>query len=89
MNNYACPSFSNKKQVILFKNLTWLGFGIDAWLNGLSNEKLAAIESNLWVYLSQNAELAPISKVFNIHEFQAAIENAVTNKMGKTLISLA
>ncbi len=82
-------SFTLPTSTILFKNLTWLGFGIDAWLNQLSNEKLAEIENNLWAYLSQSAELAPISKVFNINEIQAAIENAVTNKMGKTLFSLA
>lgn len=82
-------SFTLPTSTILFKNLTWLGFGIDAWLNQLSNEKLAEIESILWVYLSQSAELAPISKVFSINEYQAAIENSVTNKMGKTLINLA
>lgn len=83
-SNFTLPT-----STILFKNLTWLGFGIDAWLNQLSNEKLTAIENNLWVCLSENTELAPVSRVFNINEFQVSIENAVTNKMGKTLISLA
>lgn len=67
--------FTLQTSTILFKNLTWLGFGIDAWLNQLSNGKLAEIEANLWSYLNKSPELAPISQVFHISDFQAAIKN--------------
>jgi NADPH2:quinone reductase len=82
-------SFTLQTSTILFKNLTWLGFGIDAWLNQLPSEKLAEVEINLWSYLNKKPELAPVSQVFNMRDFQAAIKNAATNKIGKTIISLA
>ena len=81
-------SFTLHTATMLFKNITWRGFGIDAWLNQLASEKLAEIEKQLWKCLNENPALAPVSHVFNMHDFQTAIKHSASNKNGKTLLRI-
>jgi NADPH:quinone reductase-like Zn-dependent oxidoreductase len=81
--------FTLPTSTILFKNLVWLGFGIDKWLSNLSQEKLTNIVEKLWCYLQLNPELTSTSKIYDASDFRAALCNAVSNKSGKTLISFS
>jgi NADPH:quinone reductase-like Zn-dependent oxidoreductase len=93
--------FTLPTSTILFKNLVWLGFGIDKWLSNLSQEKLTNIVEKLWCYLQLNPKFkfkfklkltstsTSTSKIYDASDFRAALCNAVSNKSGKTLISFS
>ncbi|MBM9614524.1 zinc-dependent alcohol dehydrogenase family protein [Desulfobulbus rhabdoformis] len=65
-----------KASQILFRSVTWQGFGIDGWLDSLSKEKLSIAQEQLWNLLSASPELLPVADSFGLNDIQQAIVSA-------------
>jgi NADPH2:quinone reductase len=76
-----------KTSHLLFKNITWQGFGIDGWLDNATQEQLAIAQQELWQMLSENPELLPVIESFNLLQVQEAIRTVrETRQPGKVLL---
>jgi len=64
---------SIKSSILLFKNLRWLGFGVDAWLKQTSPEQLAAASEELWTLLEEQPGLLPVIGAFPLEQFPEAV----------------
>lgn len=72
---------------ILYKNMIWQGFGIDAWLNKNAPEQLAVAQRELWDFLTTHSELQPVVGRFPLSDFRAAIAAArAAPRPGKVLL---
>ncbi|WP_024872928.1 alcohol dehydrogenase catalytic domain-containing protein [Tolumonas lignilytica] len=80
--------FTLETSKILFKNITWKGFGIDAWLDQLAQDDLSSITDNVWNILRNKPELTPVSKIYDLGDFTLAIDNAMLGLNGKTLLKI-
>ena len=72
---------------LLFKNITWQGFGIDGWLDNATQGQLAAAQKALWGMLSEDPNLLPVIQCFSLSEIKEAIR--VVHEMrqpGKVLL---
>ena len=64
---------SLKSSILLFKNLRWLGFGVDAWLKQTSPEQLAAASEELWTLLEEQPGLLPVIGTFPLEQVAEAV----------------
>ena len=64
-----------KASQILFRNVTWQGFGIDGWLDSVSNEELSIAQKELWNLLSASPGLLPVIGSFDLSNIQQAVES--------------
>ena len=62
-----------KASQILFKSVTWQGFGIDGWLDGVPAEELSAAQENIWNLLSASPDLLPVIGTFSLSNIRQAI----------------
>lgn len=76
-----------KASQILFRSVTWQGFGIDGWLDSLSAEKLSIAQEQLWNLLSASPDLLSVADTFGLSDIQQAIASArKPARPGKTLL---
>jgi NADPH2:quinone reductase len=59
---------------MLSRNLTWSGFGVEAWLAGASPAVRAAAEEALWALLRDEPGLLPVIGRFPLEQFREAIQ---------------
>lgn len=77
-----------RSSTVLFKNLHWLGFGVDAWLGRTTAAQLAAVSAALWTLLAEEPELLPVVARFELGRIKEAIIAARTNHQpGKILLA--
>lgn len=62
-----------KASQILFRSVTWQGFGIDGWLDSVSAEDLSIAQEQLWHLLSASPDLLPVIGTFGLIDIQQAI----------------
>ena len=76
-----------KASRILYKNMIWQGFGVDAWLDNATKEQLEGAQRELWAMLSSNPDLLPVVDRFDLSRIQEAIRTArETHRPGKVLL---
>ena len=76
-----------QSSTLLFKNLHWQGFGVDAWLARTQPEQLAAACDELWTLLGKEPELLPVVARFDLDQIGEAIATLHTNhRPGKILL---
>lgn len=79
---------SLKASRLLYKNMTWQGFGIDGWLNGATQEQLDVAQHELWEMLSEHPDLLPVIDSFSLAKVQEAIRTVrTTRRPGKVLLT--
>ncbi len=66
--------FELRAGTVLFRNLVWQGFGIDAWTAGSSAEILAAAMRECWSLLASEPELLPVAGRFGLEDFRLALD---------------
>ena len=77
-----------KASRILYKNMTWQGFGIDGWLDHASQEALTAAQRELWPMLAEYPDLLPVIGRFTLSQVQDAVHAVRTIKRpGKVLLT--
>lgn len=62
-----------KASQIVFKSMTWQGFGIDGWLDSVSTEELSIAQNQMWSLLSDSPDLLPVVDTFDLGNIQQAI----------------
>ncbi len=62
-----------KASQILFRSVTWQGFGIDGWLDSVSAEELTIAQEQIWSLLSASPDLLPVVGTFRLSDIQQAI----------------
>lgn len=72
---------------VLFRNMIWQGFGIDAWLDHASTAQLEHAQRELWSLIEAAPELLPVSGRFSLARVDEAIRmvDAGTQR-GKVLL---
>lgn len=77
-----------RASTLLAKNLTWSGFGINAWLAAATPRQLAEAQAELWALLGEHPELVPVIAKFPLDEVGAAIRHVRGNRQpGKVLLA--
>lgn len=72
---------------LIYSNLTWIGFGIDRWLAGLSAEAEQAMMADLWGMLRVRTIDLPVAGRFALADFAGALAaNATSGRAGKLLL---
>ena len=72
---------------LIYRNLTWTGFGIDHWL-ATSTARQAAMVDELWQAIRTGALKLPVRARYTLAEWRAAIADATTaGRYGKVLIT--
>ena len=66
--------FEFRAATVLYRNLLWQGFGIDAWTAGSSPEILAAAMGECWSLLASEPELLPVADRFGLEDFRLALD---------------
>jgi NADPH:quinone reductase-like Zn-dependent oxidoreductase len=75
-----------KNSDIIYRNLTWKGFGIDHWL-AKSTEQRARMERELWTAIASGELRLPVRSRYGLQEIHAALAEAATpGPVGKILI---
>lgn len=73
---------------LIYANLTWIGFGIDRWLEGLGRDQRAGTIAELWNYLLQRDFSLPVAARHPLSDFVAALDdNAAPARAGKVLLT--
>ena len=76
-----------KSSTLLFKNLYWQGFGVDAWLARTVPGQLTAACDELWTLLGKEPELLPVVARFDLDRVKEAIKTYQTqHQPGKILL---
>ena len=74
--------------MLVYSNLTWLGFGIDRWLSGLPADKCATMLEDLWSMIRFTSLALPVDSVHSLADFRNAVAaDANRNRQGKVLIA--
>ena len=76
-----------KASQVLFRNMIWQGFGIDAWLDHASIAQLEHAQRELWNLLDAAPELLPVSGSFSLARVDEAIRMVDAGEQrGKVLL---
>ncbi|MBD8879576.1 alcohol dehydrogenase catalytic domain-containing protein [Rhodanobacter sp. 7MK24] len=78
--------FEMHAATMVYRNLSWQGFGIDGWLNQCEATTLARAQRECWELLSRHPELVPIAARYPMRDFDAALAAASAGKGGKVLL---
>jgi NADPH:quinone reductase-like Zn-dependent oxidoreductase len=70
---------------LVYRNLTWKGFGIDRWL-ATSAHRRGAMEDNLFRLLREGVLELPVAVVYPLDDIRDAVAAATTASAGKVLI---
>jgi NADPH:quinone reductase len=74
--------------MLVYSNLTWMGFGIDRWLSGLPAEQCARMLEDLWSMIRLASLALPVDSVHPLADFRSALAaDANRNRRGKVLIA--
>jgi NADPH:quinone reductase len=74
--------------MLVYSNLTWIGFGIDRWLAGLPAEKYTRMLKDLWSMIRLASLALPVDSVHSLADFRNALAaDADRNRYGKVLIA--
>lgn len=77
-----------KASQILFRSVTWQGFGIDGWLDSVPAEELSVAQENIWHLLSASPDLLPVIGTFGLSDIGQAIAAArKPARPGKVLLA--
>jgi NADPH:quinone reductase-like Zn-dependent oxidoreductase len=68
--------FAMQASTVLYRNLTWRGFGIDRYLRELPAAALAQATPVLWDVLRRDPACAPVAARYPLSEFRAALRAA-------------
>jgi len=71
---------------LVYSNLTWKGFGIDRWLEGLRSTERAEMLSTLWNALREGRLPLPVGARVPLSEFARALDVAASGAAGKVLL---
>ncbi len=71
---------------IVYRNLTWKGFGIDRWLSRLAPAERARMIDALWSGLRSRAYELPVSARVALRDVEHGLELARTATTGKVLV---
>lgn len=63
-----------RASTMVYRNITWLGFGIDAWFASASPAVRAAAEAELWSLLRDEPDVLPIIGRFPLDHVRDAIQ---------------
>jgi NADPH2:quinone reductase len=73
--------------MLIYANLTWIGFGIDRALGALSAKQHAGIVQDLWTMTRTGALALPVAARFGLPQFQEALAaDARPGRVGKVLL---
>jgi NADPH2:quinone reductase len=74
--------------MLVYSNLTWIGFGIDRWLSELPADKYATMLADLWSMIRLATLALPVDSVHSLADFRNALAaDANRNRLGKVLIA--
>ncbi len=71
---------------LVYSNLTWKGFGIDRWLEGLRPGERAEMISALWNAIREGRLPLPVGARVPLSEFARALDVAASGGAGKVLL---
>jgi NADPH2:quinone reductase len=81
------PAFVTNAMLI-YSNLTWLGFGIDRWLGQLTTKATAEMRAELWLLMRNGLLDLPIASVYPLESIGDALTaDAQTGRVGKVLLA--
>ena len=78
--------FEMHAATMVYRNLSWQGFGIDRWLDQCEAATLARAQRECWELLVRHPELVPIAARYPMRDFDAALVAAGAGKGGKVLL---
>jgi hypothetical protein len=74
--------------MLVYSNLTWMGFGIDRWLQTLESRKYDAMLAGLWAMVRSETLSLPVHSSHSLDCFGAALSaDAAPTREGKVLIA--
>jgi NADPH:quinone reductase-like Zn-dependent oxidoreductase len=80
--------FEMRAANMIYRNATWQGFGIGAWLSRSSSDTLRRAERECWELLSRQPDVVPVLGQVPLRDFQAALDLLRTNRSaGKVLLT--
>jgi NADPH2:quinone reductase len=71
---------------LIYKNLTWSGFGIDRWLEGTASERLAVAYASLWSMIATGTLHLPVAARCPLDAFADALTASTATGSGKILL---
>jgi NADPH2:quinone reductase len=75
-----------KNSDVIYRNLTWKGFGVDHWLSKSTNLR-ARMEEELWRAIASGELTLPVRRRYGLQDIHAALDEAATpGPIGKVLI---
>ena len=79
---------SLKSSRLLFKNMTWQGFGVDGWLDRAAPAQIEVARSELWAMLAEEPGLLPVAAAFPLFQVSEAIRAVrESRRPGKVLLT--
>ena len=74
--------------MLVYSNLTWMGFGIDRWLAALESHRYAEMLEGLWSMIRLGTLKLPVHSIHPLEHFKdALVADAGANRDGKVLIA--
>jgi NADPH:quinone reductase-like Zn-dependent oxidoreductase len=74
--------------MLVYSNLTWMGFGIDRWLAALESHRYAEMLEDLWSMIRLGTLKLPVHSIHPLEHFKdALVADAGANRDGKVLIA--
>lgn len=73
---------------MIYRNLTWKGFGIDRWISAHADQRDAMIQA-LWTGLAQETVPAPVRATFPLSEVDLALRADNRGGTGKVLLRIS
>ncbi|ALX34851.1 hypothetical protein PATSB16_07050 [Pandoraea thiooxydans] len=79
--------FEIRAATVLYRNLTWQGFGIAGWLDQTDAAALAQARRDCWEMLARRPDLLPVTGQYPLAEYKAALRQARASQgEGKVLL---
>jgi NADPH:quinone reductase-like Zn-dependent oxidoreductase len=73
--------------MLVYSNLTWMGFGIDRWLAALESNRYSEMLEELWSMIRLGTLKLPVHSIHSLEHFKEALAaDAVPDRDGKVLI---
>src|SRR5262249_51818454 len=73
--------------ILVYRNLTWSGFGIDRWLSSITCDDRATMLERLWALIRRGALPLPVAACYPLADVQAALAaDASSTRKGKVLL---
>jgi len=73
--------------MLVYQNLTWVGFGIDHWLGGVSADRYNAMLSSLWQLIRAGSLPLPVAGRYRLEQARDALQaESRPDRLGKVLL---